>query len=111
MIRIETDERGFWLTIEDPDVFSVSEDQEHGAYTFLVTDPDELARAVNDVIMPWIQERELARADFYAGRGPNGEPPNYDADLDPLDPHHPDYAETLRGLADVRRKAEKEDRY
>jgi len=82
MIRIDSEEDGFWLTLQDDGdtgalVWPSSGYTRRNApigYRLRVTDPDQLYKAVTETIGEWIREREQARASM----PPRSEEPGFE---------------------------------
>ncbi len=107
MIRLEWESDGLWLDVID-DEDSGHPLDENGSkvsfpaygYRIRVDDPDALAKAVRETIMPWIAEREAARASMPANWGRASGDDGYDLS----DPKHPDFHSVHSDLWDNRDK-------
>ncbi len=113
MIRLEWESDGLWLDVID-DEDSGHPLDENGSkvsfptygYRIRVDDPDALAKAVRETIMPWIAEREAARASMPANWGRASEDSGYELS----DPKSEGFYDRYADAADLSRKAAKENR-
>ncbi len=109
MIRIDSEEDGFWITVEDDEVTGgpIKDEPDLGfqvpviGYRMRIDDPEALYKAVKDVIAPWIDERNDAKAEFDA-RARYGYNPDEDSGYDLSDPKHPTYHDRMAGFSDDR---------
>jgi hypothetical protein len=103
--RAESDEgRGIVLEIDFTQMETSGID---GSARLRLTNDEaaELLELLDGEIGDWTRERNAARAVYALTRA---EHDDYRYLLDPSDPKHPDYAETLAELGDDRRKTERE---
>ena len=96
-IKVETDEDGFWLEIEDGDPSAL---HQPGRYRFRISDPEALYDHVKAAIGPWLYERDQAKRE----RGTFIVAPGWDqaAGYDISDPKHPDYHSIHADIWDAR---------
>jgi hypothetical protein len=106
MIRIDSEEDGFWITVEDDEdtghEIGFGQDDSHViGYRMRIDDPEALYKAVKDVIAPWIDERNDAKAEFEASQR-YGYNPDEDSGYALTDPKHPTFHDRMAGFSDDR---------